>query len=370
MALWHFLRIQVQEWRSEAILPWDKPRPQHLALGIEVQHENGDALGYFRSVDDAKAAFSQQAGQAFQETVQDVFAVRYVPSWDWPAVDLAQSMQWGEGSNVMTVFSALHAESDEGVALQYFETALLAENAHLNGVLHLLKYHLKRELEQQIPQLKNASAMMLPFRSIADVDAWQRAFVHVVLQRSAWGEDEALPWKVSEFDVLKQRTRTRLPAVVQTALQHMQSIGQAYMKLNQVLQALQPGHPLKSVATQRRDRILPSDWIAVTPWSQWAHLSRYLEALSRRVQRYAEQRDRDSRNSQNWENWWNRWHASCQRWIRVGEPVPHILQEFRWQLEELAVSLWAQELKTPYPVSFKRIEKIWEGITKELAVRN
>ncbi|MES2206496.1 MAG: ATP-dependent RNA helicase HrpA [Pseudomonadota bacterium] len=368
-ALWQFLRSQVHEWKTEAMLPWDKPRPQHLALGLEVQDEKGEAVGYFRSVDDAKAAFSQQAGQAFQETVQDVFAVRYVPSWDWPAADLAQSVQWGNANNAMTVFSALQAEGDQGVALQYFETSLIAEKAHLNGVLHLLKYHLKRELEQQIPQLKNATALMLPFRSVADVEAWQRALTQVVLQRAAWGEDEVLPWKVSEFDVLKQRTRTRLPAVVQAALQHMQSIGQAYIKLNQAIQALQAGHPLKTVAVQRRDRLLPADWMALTPWSQWGHLSRYLEALNRRVQRYAEQRDRDSRNSQNWENWWNRWQASCQRWIRVSEPVPAVLLEFRWQLEELAVSLWAQELKTPYPISFKRIEKTWEGITKELAVR-
>jgi ATP-dependent helicase HrpA len=38
------------------------------------------------------------------------------------------------------------------------------------------------------------------------------------------------------------------------------------------------------------------------------------------------------------------------------------LEEFRWHLEELRVSLFAQELKTPYPVSYKRLEKIWNAI--------
>jgi ATP-dependent helicase HrpA len=38
------------------------------------------------------------------------------------------------------------------------------------------------------------------------------------------------------------------------------------------------------------------------------------------------------------------------------------LEEFRWHLEELRVSLFAQELKTPYPVSYKRLEKIWNSI--------
>ena len=43
------------------------------------------------------------------------------------------------------------------------------------------------------------------------------------------------------------------------------------------------------------------------------------------------------------------------------------LAEFRWQLEELRISLFAQELKTPYPVSVKRLEKLWEGICRKPA---
>jgi ATP-dependent helicase HrpA len=38
------------------------------------------------------------------------------------------------------------------------------------------------------------------------------------------------------------------------------------------------------------------------------------------------------------------------------------LEAFRWQLEELRVSLYAQELKTPYPVSYKRLDKIWNAM--------
>jgi ATP-dependent helicase HrpA len=43
---------------------------------------------------------------------------------------------------------------------------------------------------------------------------------------------------------------------------------------------------------------------------------------------------------------------------RRGE-VGEALADFRWLIEELRVSLFAQELKTPFPVSVKRLEKIW-----------
>jgi ATP-dependent helicase HrpA len=44
-----------------------------------------------------------------------------------------------------------------------------------------------------------------------------------------------------------------------------------------------------------------------------------------------------------------------------GEPDPR-LEAFRWLVEELRVSLFAQELKTPFPVSFKRVEKAWSEL--------
>ena len=39
------------------------------------------------------------------------------------------------------------------------------------------------------------------------------------------------------------------------------------------------------------------------------------------------------------------------------------LDDFRWQLEELRVSLFAQELRTPQPVSVKRLDKVWSQLT-------
>ncbi|TDM06517.1 MAG: hypothetical protein C4K60_18465 [Ideonella sp. MAG2] len=39
------------------------------------------------------------------------------------------------------------------------------------------------------------------------------------------------------------------------------------------------------------------------------------------------------------------------------------LEDFRWQLEELRISLFAQELRTPQPVSVKRLEKVWAQLS-------
>ena len=54
--------------------------------------------------------------------------------------------------------------------------------------------------------------------------------------------------------------------------------------------------------------------------------------------------------------YWARWLAEKER---TGPSATEALLQFRWLIEELHVSLFAQELKTPFPVSAKRLDKIW-----------
>ncbi|MEO7254948.1 MAG: DUF3418 domain-containing protein, partial [Casimicrobium sp.] len=54
--------------------------------------------------------------------------------------------------------------------------------------------------------------------------------------------------------------------------------------------------------------------------------------------------------------YWARWLAEKER---NGATASEALLQFRWLIEELHVSLFAQELKTPFPVSAKRLDKIW-----------
>jgi len=52
--------------------------------------------------------------------------------------------------------------------------------------------------------------------------------------------------------------------------------------------------------------------------------------------------------------------------VKQGQPVSDDLAAFKWMIEELRVSLFVQELKTPYPVSVKRLLKEWERIQKDI----
>ena len=68
---------------------------------------------------------------------------------------------------------------------------------------------------------------------------------------------------------------------------------------------------------------------------------------------------RDARLMTDWQHVAGKYQRALKERARSADPK---MIEFRWLLEELRVSLFAQELKTPVPVSVKRLQKQWEGI--------
>jgi ATP-dependent helicase HrpA len=93
-----------------------------------------------------------------------------------------------------------------------------------------------------------------------------------------------------------------------------------------------------------------------TPWAQLHHLPRYLRALGKRLEKYMTMPEREPRNGPVLAAYWQRYEAEM---ARSGSTASVSLLQIRWLIEELQVSLFAQELKTPFPVSAKRLDKAW-----------
>ena len=110
-----------------------------------------------------------------------------------------------------------------------------------------------------------------------------------------------------------------------------------------------------------RDALVHPGFFSGTPWAHLQHVPRYLKALDRRVAKYLEHPERDARHAQTVAALAQRHRERAERNRAAGRVEPG-LDAFRWLLEELKVSLFAQELKTPFPVSYKRVEKAWSEL--------
>jgi ATP-dependent helicase HrpA len=107
---------------------------------------------------------------------------------------------------------------------------------------------------------------------------------------------------------------------------------------------------------QQLQRLLPKNFLSVTPWPQLQHFTRYLKAISLRLEKYRADPARDAQRMTELKPLEQKyWRLLAER---KGQADARML-ELRWLLEELRVSFFAQELRTPQPVSVKRLEKVW-----------
>jgi ATP-dependent helicase HrpA len=107
---------------------------------------------------------------------------------------------------------------------------------------------------------------------------------------------------------------------------------------------------------QQLKRLIPKRFIAQTPWPQLQHFARYLKAVTLRLDKVRVDPARDAARLAELKPQEQRyWRLVAERKGVMDER----LREFRWLLEELRVSFFAQELRTPQPVSIKRLDKAW-----------
>jgi len=110
-------------------------------------------------------------------------------------------------------------------------------------------------------------------------------------------------------------------------------------------------------------RLLPRDFIAATPPDRLQHLPRYLKAIALRLDKLRADPARDARLLAELRPLEAQWQREDAR-LRRGGTTDAPLEQFRWLLEELRVQLFAQELRTPVPVSAKRLHKLWQTLSR------
>jgi len=110
-------------------------------------------------------------------------------------------------------------------------------------------------------------------------------------------------------------------------------------------------------------RLLSKRFVDETPYERLQHFPRYLKAAGLRLDKLRADPRRDARLAAELTPLCAQWLRDQAKQLKSGGPDPQ-LEQFRWLLEELRVQLFAQELKTPVPVSVKRLSKMWQTMSR------
>ena len=327
--------------------------PAHAHMNIRVLADGKQELGMGRDLLALQRQFGDVAQLTFRDTSLD-FERDSVTSWDLG--DLPATLKFARNRQQLTGFPALAVEDDR-VALRLFDTARTADAAMRGGVIRLLQYALKEQIKQLnkgLPGNFTQTAMLL--RNLGHADGLLADAIAAICDRAFIGEDP-LPRTEKAFNEQNKRARARLPAVSEAVSRYLADIAAEYQKtLNQAER-----HKLGPALRAEIGQLVYPGFLAATPWDKLAHLSRYLKAKQLRMDKYAANPSRDGQRGAEIAQLYKQWEAKLAE-AEALEGASQGLKDFRWLIEELRVSLFAQELKTPFPVSLKRLQKAWGEI--------
>ncbi|NBU48988.1 MAG: ATP-dependent RNA helicase HrpA [Betaproteobacteria bacterium] len=372
----------------------------HLLMNLRVVDEHGRQLGMGRHVAGLKAQWGAQARGAFQalaalqrsrdtepsETPVDrrsmatavpgpapaprpleaagrpldagsraiassVAEDRVYTAWDFG--ELPELMEIRRKGQVLVGFPAL-VDQGHGVRIEVFDDPDQAQPVHRQGLRRLIALQIREPLkflEKNIPELQRMAVAYMPLGTEQEL---REQIIQLALDRAF--TIDRMPTDAESFAQMVEQGRPRLNLVAQEVAR---LAGQVLAEHAGALRKLRDARLPKEVHEDIQahvQRLVTKRFLTETPWILLQHLPRYLKAVVMRVDKQRADPARDQQRQAEI-------RPLEQRWLRRLQELKgrrdERLEDFRWLLEELRVSLFAQELRTPQPVSVKRLEKVW-----------
>jgi ATP-dependent helicase HrpA len=349
------LKLPLEAVRSENL-------PVHLSMNFRVIDQHGRVLGQSRSLAELRNRLGAQVEERFAAAEVKADAGAGAPAGEhkgltgWSFGGLPELMEVNVDGRSAVGFPAL---VDEGtsVALRIFDTPEKARLAHRGGLRRLFALELKEQLrflERSLPGLREMALQFAAWGGEAELKA---QLVAASLDRTCMAE----PWPTDAeaFAARKEQARPRIALVAQELARLVAAILSEHRALQKHLAIVKAFPAAVEDIKNQCAALLAKDFISATPFERLQHFPRYLKAASLRLDKLRADATRDARLMNEWQALAKPFERERQARLKsgVGDAT---LEEFRWLLEELRVNLFAQELKTPVPVSVKRLTKIWE----------
>jgi ATP-dependent helicase HrpA len=201
--------------------------------------------------------------------------------------------------------------------------------------------------------------MVMQYLPLGSREELREQLLHVTLHRACLGE----PWPTDAAG-FKRRCAEARPRFMLLAQEICRLAGAALAEWQAVRKKLSASRAHAAAAQdieKQLGRLFGKRFIADTPFDRLQHFPRYLKAVSMRLDKLKANPARDAQHLAEYAPLWTNYERRAALLARQGVANPQV-EQFRWLLEELRVQLFAQELRTPAPVSVKRLQKMWENI--------
>jgi len=325
--------------------------PPHLHMNFRVLDEHGRQLAMGRNLAALKGEFGSRVQASLAQEMATEKGEIFIA---WSFGDLEEMMEIQRGGQTLVGYPALQDVGD-GVTLQVFDSPERAREVHRAGVRRLLAIAFRERL-RELEKALGKDMALAPLKEDVVAAALDRCFLA-----------DSLPMQQADYARRVADGRNRLNLIAQEMQRLAAAILSEQTQVQKRIAVAQKSWP-QAVEDVKRQlaRLLQPGFLARTPWQRLQHFPRYLKAAGLRLEKLRADPARDAQRAAEvaaLEQGWQRAQAASAKFGAGGDGSDEMAQ-FGWLLEELRVSLFAQELKTPVPVSSKRLAKLWHSMRK------
>jgi ATP-dependent helicase HrpA len=341
----------------------DVVTPAHLSMRFRIYDERDTTLAEGRDIETIRAQWGGAANAAFSRRADAELTREEVDEFDFAEIPERVTSPGG-----LVAFPAL-VDLGDSVALRVFERADEARAAHVRGVERLLRRALRDPIKQARRQLPIERRLALKYAGIASVESLRDDVVEAALGELLASSDLDVRQREAFRELQAVLVRNLFPAAVEW-LKTIEDVLAAYAELAPWLEPPLMGYARANYEDlqEQLDSLVHPGFVREVEKSRLRQFPRYLKAMRLRAERLRQDATRDQARMLTVRGYWRDYLKL--RAVRgeagpdANRPADDSLDDLRWLIEELRVSLFAQELKTAEPVSPKRLAALVSKLSK------
>ena len=333
-------------------------------MNFRVIDDQGKLLDYGRDLKKLQLKYTAKAENSFDQIAAD--ELNYTGCIQWAFDDLPDTYQFIQNGQTFVGFPAIVDEGDS-VGVRIFDTEQKAAQQHQSGLMRLFQLQLRKEctyLVKNMPQSPTAELTYnrlpkhpiisaFPGGNLGGSVSYKEDMLYLILY-GVFVEGRTIRTQQA-FEQSLQQHKPELMGVANEAGKIALEIMELYGKVKTQLQRLNANDPLAKDINEQLDFLIYAGFIRNTPYQQLKAIPRYLKAIQYRLDKLDNNPQKIQEVSRYSTRFWKDIEKKAKKDIVIPEQDP-----FRWAIEEFRVSLFAQQLKTAYPVSAKRMDKAWD----------
>lgn len=355
--IWQQTRVRVQstDFKEETI-------PPHLSMIYKVVDEHGRMLSSSRNLALLKAEHAPAAEQSFKELLGEDRGTQatledhqHISSWDFG--ELPELLELKRGRQTVVGYPALVDQGND-CRIDVFDELHEATAAHRKGLIRLFKIALKEQIRYLSKNLKALPQLGMLYLSLGTQEELQEEIIDCALIQSCL----ATPWPSDEpsFNERVRDAKGRFGLLLQEVIRLLQQIMNEWATALKKLSLIKAHKKAYEDISQQLNTLIYKGFVSRVDYNILQHYPRYLRAVQLRIDKLKNDPSRDQHLMHDVQLLQSKYQRRLSQLKGVPDPQ---MDEFAYLLQELRVALFAQELRTPMPVSVKRLEKAWHSMS-------